>query len=65
MAWDLACLARSDGPGAVAAYPGEVEGLAAYLRLRELYAVCWRFVIARRFPDRLPEARAAADRYFA
>ncbi|SFK50916.1 phosphotransferase [Amycolatopsis sacchari] len=63
--WDLACLARSDGPGAVAAYPGEVEGLSAYLRLRELYAVCWRFVIARRFPERLPEARAAADRYFA
>jgi hypothetical protein len=67
IAWDLACLARSrglDGQAAVAACPGATDGLAAYLELRELFGVCWRFVIARRFPERLGEARAALHEYF-
>lgn len=66
LAWDLACLARSsrlDGEAAVAAYPGDVDGLAPYLELRELFGVCWRFVIARRFPERLTEAREALAAY--
>ncbi|GAB2990927.1 aminoglycoside phosphotransferase family protein [Amycolatopsis acidiphila] len=65
-AWDLACLARSarlDGEAALAAYPGDVEGLRPYLELRELFGVCWRFLIARRFPERLAEARKARDAY--
>ncbi|MDQ0376929.1 phosphotransferase [Amycolatopsis thermophila] len=64
--WDLACLAttsRLDGRAAVAAYPGEPGELEPWVRLRELFAVCWRFVIARRFPERLPEARAELRRF--
>lgn len=66
LAWDLGILARQGGPEYLAAYPGAVsdEALRAYTRLRELFAVAWRFVIARRFPDRLPEARSALDAYF-
>lgn len=66
VAWDLACLARStrlDGRAAVAAYPGDTEGLEPYLALRELFGVCWRFMIARRFPERLSEALAALAAY--
>lgn len=66
LAWDLACLSRSprlDGAAAVAAYPGDADGLAPYLELRALFGVCWRFVIARRFPDRSAEAQAARDAY--
>jgi len=63
--WDLACLTHGrglDGSAAaetLAAYPGAKPDLAPFLALRNLYAVCWRFVIARRFPDRRDEARAA------
>ncbi|TVT07168.1 phosphotransferase [Amycolatopsis bartoniae] len=64
LAWDVACLANSSD-GAAADYPGEVEGLPEYRRLRRLYGVCWRFVIARRFPERRGEALAAAAEYFA
>jgi hypothetical protein len=61
LGWDLACLVESrriDGPAAVAAYPGEVsaEELAVCVELRTLFAVCWRFVVATRFPHRLSEA---------
>ncbi|GLY66829.1 phosphotransferase [Amycolatopsis taiwanensis] len=62
LGWDLACLAlsgRVDGRAAVAAYPGEMPDLAPFLTLRSLLAVCWRFVVARRFPERLGEAHAA------
>ncbi|WP_103344301.1 phosphotransferase family protein [Amycolatopsis sp. CA-126428] len=67
LAWDLGILARQGGPEHLAAYPGAVSGeaLRAYTRLRELFAVAWRFVIARRFPHRLPEARSALAAYFA
>ncbi|MFD4251658.1 MULTISPECIES: aminoglycoside phosphotransferase family protein [Amycolatopsis] len=66
--WDLACLAlttRLDGRAAVAAYPGapDPDELAPWLRLRDLFGVCWRFAIARRFPDRLPEAQADLRRF--
>ncbi|MET8997758.1 phosphotransferase [Amycolatopsis sp. NPDC004169] len=66
LAWDLGILARQGGPEYLAAYPGSVpeEALRAYTRLRELFAVAWRFVIAQRFPHRLPEARSALADYF-
>lgn len=66
LAWDLAVLARQGGPEYLAAYPGEADedALRFFTRLRELYAVVWRFMIAQRFPHRLPEARAALDAYF-
>ncbi|HEX6357434.1 aminoglycoside phosphotransferase family protein [Actinophytocola sp.] len=61
LGWDLACLASStlvDGAAAVAAYPGSVstEELATCVELREMFGVCWRFVVAQRFPDRRAEA---------
>jgi hypothetical protein len=62
--WDLACLAFGrGGSAAVAAYPGVQPDLAPFLTLRNLYSVCWRFVIARRFPDRRDEARAALAKF--
>jgi len=66
LGWDLACLATSgrvDGSAAVAAYPGEVsaEELAVCVELRTLFGVGWRFVMATRFPHRLPEAEAALN----
>ncbi|WP_103348349.1 phosphotransferase [Amycolatopsis sp. CA-128772] len=66
LAWDLGILARQGGPEYLAAYPGSVseEALRAYTRLRELFAVAWRFVIAQRFPHRLPEAESALAAYF-
>ncbi|MFD2421092.1 phosphotransferase [Amycolatopsis pigmentata] len=60
--WDLACLARSpriDGNAAVAAYAGPVPDLTPFLRLRSLQSVWWLFSVARRFPERRDEARAA------
>ncbi|TNC19223.1 phosphotransferase family protein [Amycolatopsis alkalitolerans] len=60
IAWDLACL----DPAARAAYPGNADGVEEYVRLRKLLGVCWRFVVARRFPDRFAEAKAAAEAYF-
>ncbi|TQJ05696.1 aminoglycoside phosphotransferase family protein [Amycolatopsis cihanbeyliensis] len=68
LGWDLAALAtttRLDGAAALAAYPGAPEAgeLAPFVELRRLFGVCWRFVIARRFPERLPEARAALAEY--
>ncbi|WP_236794911.1 phosphotransferase [Amycolatopsis sp. GM8] len=59
IAWDLACLV----PAARAAYPGDVEGVDAYLRLREVFGVCWRFVKAARFPGLRREAEAAVDAF--
>ena len=66
LAWDLGVLARQGGPEFLAAYPGKVDGeaLRECIRLRELYSVVWQFVIAIRFPDRLPEARSALAAYF-
>jgi hypothetical protein len=66
LAWDLAILAKQGGPDLLAAYPAEVDeaAIASYLRLRELFAVGWRFLIAKRFPHRLGEARAALAGYF-
>lgn len=68
VAWDLACLAttsRLDGRAAVAGYPGapDPDELAPWVRLRDLFGVCWRFVLARRFPDRLAEAQADLRRF--
>ncbi|GAA3856109.1 phosphotransferase family protein [Amycolatopsis tucumanensis] len=68
VAWDLACLAltsRLDGRAAVAAYPDapDPDELAPWVRLRDLFGVCWRFAIARRFPERLPEAQADLRRF--
>lgn len=60
--WDLAALAgssRLDGDAAVAAYPGPVGDLAPFRRLRSLQRVWWLFSVARRFPERRDEARAA------
>lgn len=66
LAWDLGILARQGGPEFLAAYPGEVdeEALRVCTRLRELYSVVWQFVIAIRFPHRLPGARSALAAYF-
>ncbi|WP_328603898.1 phosphotransferase [Amycolatopsis sp. NBC_00345] len=66
LAWDLAILAKQGGPDLLAAYPAEVDeaAIASYLRLRELFAVGWRFLIAKRFPHRRGEARAALAGYF-
>jgi hypothetical protein len=65
LGWDLATLARQGGPEHLAAYPGSADvPLRACAQLRELYSVVWRFVIAKRFPDRLPEARSALAAYF-
>ncbi|GHF15443.1 hypothetical protein GCM10017786_56510 [Amycolatopsis deserti] len=66
--WDLACLAltsRLDGRAAVAAYPDgpDPDELAPWVRLRDLFGVCWRFAVARRFPDRLPEAQTDLRRF--
>ncbi len=68
LGWDLATLAtttRMDGAAALAAYPGAPgrDELAPFVELRRLFGVCWRFVIARRFPGRLPEAQAALAEY--
>lgn len=70
LGWDLACLAmtgRFDGAAAVAAYPGEVaaEELAVCVELRTLFAVVWRFVVATRFPHRLPEAEEHLQHWLA
>ncbi|MFJ7216471.1 phosphotransferase enzyme family protein [Amycolatopsis sp. NPDC098790] len=66
LAWDLGILARQGGPEHLAAYPVSVDenALRFFTRLRELYAVVWRFMIAQRFPHRLHEARSALDAYF-
>lgn len=66
LAWDLAILLEQGGPELLAAYPAEADetAIAGYLRLRELFAVGWRFLIAKRFPHRLGEARAALAGYF-
>lgn len=66
LAWDLGILARQGGPEFLAAYPGEVPEavLEPWVRLRELYAVVWQYVIAIRFPHRLPGARSALAAYF-
>ncbi|WP_158888302.1 phosphotransferase [Amycolatopsis anabasis] len=68
LGWDLACLAttpRLDGTAALAAYPDAPPAaeLAPFVALRELFGVCWRFAIARRFPDRQPEAESALAAY--
>ncbi|MTD57502.1 phosphotransferase [Amycolatopsis pithecellobii] len=59
IAWDLACL----GAPARAAYSAAADGIEEYVELRELFGVCWRFVVAARFPGRLGEARAAAEAF--
>ncbi|MEV6874360.1 phosphotransferase [Amycolatopsis sp. NPDC051128] len=66
LAWDLGILARQGGPELLAAYPGDVPEavLGPWMRLRELYSVVWRHVIAIRFPHRLPAARSAFAAYF-
>jgi hypothetical protein len=61
LGWDLACLATSsrvDGAAAVAAYAGTVpeDELSTCVKLRELFGVVWRFVLADRFPERRPDA---------
>ncbi|MEU0794032.1 aminoglycoside phosphotransferase family protein [Amycolatopsis sp. NPDC005961] len=66
LAWDLGILARQGGPEFLAAYPGEPAGASVepWVRLRELYSVVWQYVIAIRFPHRLPGARSALAAYF-
>ncbi|WP_245900496.1 aminoglycoside phosphotransferase family protein [Prauserella shujinwangii] len=70
VAWDLAVLwgtARLDGAAALAAYPGAPDPaeLAPYVRLRRLFGICWRFVVARRFPGEAAGARSALSGYLA
>lgn len=62
LGWDLASFADTpNGPSAeiLAAYPEQVPAaeLEICLRLRRLFAVCWRFVVAHRFPANEPNAR--------
>jgi hypothetical protein len=65
LGWDLGILARQGGPEYLAAYPGSAEiPVGACTELRELFAVAWRFMIAKRFPERLPQAREALAAYF-
>ncbi|MGW4486515.1 phosphotransferase [Amycolatopsis sp. NPDC004368] len=64
LAWDLAILAKQGGPGFLAAYPGPVPSLEVCGRLRELFVVVWRYLLAVRFPARLGEARAVLAEYF-
>lgn len=68
IAWDLAVLSRTSllpGAEAVAAYPNAPSPaeLAPFVELRELQGVCWRLVLARRFPERRGIARAALGDY--
>ncbi|KAA9162102.1 phosphotransferase [Amycolatopsis acidicola] len=65
VAWDVACLAMRS-PESLRGYPDppDEDLLAAYSRLRRLFAACWQFVVARRFPERLAGAREAVDEYF-
>jgi hypothetical protein len=57
VAWDLACLGRRSGPGAIAAYgderPSDAE-LAPYVVARTLQAEVWERVFAARDAGRLP-----------
>ncbi|HKN53827.1 MAG TPA: phosphotransferase [Amycolatopsis sp.] len=66
LAWDLATLVKQSSREALDGYPGEVDeaSFEPCLELRRLFAVCWRFVIAKRFPHRLSEAREELERYF-
>ncbi|WP_432847033.1 phosphotransferase [Amycolatopsis sp. CA-161197] len=66
LAWDLAILAKQGGPDFLAAYPDVVDSASveACLRLRELFVVVWRYLLALRWPARLGEARAALADYF-
>ncbi|MEV6911753.1 phosphotransferase [Amycolatopsis sp. NPDC051071] len=66
LGWDLAVLYADLGPSGLSAYSADVapSSLEPFLALRRLFEVPWRFVIARRFPERLGEAEAALERYF-
>ncbi|WP_410576854.1 phosphotransferase [Amycolatopsis sp. lyj-108] len=66
LGWDLGVLYAETGPAALSAYPTDVlpSSLEPFIALRRLFEVPWRFVIARRFPDRLAEAEAALEHYF-
>jgi hypothetical protein len=67
LAWDVATLVAQSSDETLDGYPSEVDkaSFVPCLELRRLFAVCWRFVIANRFPHRLSEAREALERYFA
>jgi len=66
LGWDLAVLQMDLGASALSAYPADVapSELEPFMALRRLFAIPWRFAIARRFPERLGEAEAALERYF-
>ncbi|MFJ4100918.1 phosphotransferase [Amycolatopsis japonica] len=66
LGWDLGVLYAEAGRATLDAYPAEVapSSLEPFIALRRLFEVPWRFVIAQRFPERLPEAEAALERYF-
>ncbi|MFD6067938.1 phosphotransferase family protein [Amycolatopsis lurida] len=66
LGWDLGVLFAEAGHETLAAYPADATpaSLEPFIALRRLFEVPWRFVIAQRFPERLPEAEAALERYF-
>ncbi|MGK4597498.1 phosphotransferase [Amycolatopsis sp. w19] len=66
LGWDLGVLYAEAGRATLDAYPADVapSSLEPFIALRRLFEVPWRFVIAQRFPERLPEAEAALERYF-
>ncbi|UMP06416.1 aminoglycoside phosphotransferase family protein [Amycolatopsis sp. EV170708-02-1] len=65
LGWDLGVLYAEAGRATLDAYPAGLapSSLEPFIALRRLFEVPWRFVIARRFPERLPEAEAALERY--
>ncbi|HEU5475564.1 MAG TPA: phosphotransferase [Actinophytocola sp.] len=62
LAWDLASFADTPNgvsPALLDTYPEALPaGVAVCARLRELFAVCWRLVMAVRFPAAEPGAQA-------
>ncbi|MBE1575740.1 phosphotransferase [Amycolatopsis roodepoortensis] len=66
LGWDLGVLFAEAGHETLAAYPADVTpaSLEPFIALRRLFEIPWRFVIAQRFPERLPEAEAALTHYF-
>jgi hypothetical protein len=66
VAWDYACVAGSGRPGDWAgAVAGRVDpaALAACRSLRRVFGVAWHQLLARRFPSRAAQARAALAQY--
>ncbi|MEC3981372.1 aminoglycoside phosphotransferase family protein [Amycolatopsis sp. H20-H5] len=66
LGWDLGAFVKQAGPDVLVSYPGRVTvaSLEPFTRLRNLFEVPWRYLIAQRYPHRLGEAREALSRYF-